>query len=390
MTPQDTTATVRLRRVLKGVPTYQAGRPAPVIDGREGYKISANENAYPPLPSVLHAVYEAAGHLNRYPDTNVSRLRTALSRVLDVPVEHIAAGTGSVGVLGQIVQATCDPGDEVVHAWRSFEAYPVVAGLAGARSVQVGVDADARHRLDAMARAVTGRTRVVMLCTPNNPTGPAIGHDELVAFLDRIPPDILVVIDEAYVEFVTDPAAAGGLTLYRNRPNVAVLRTFSKAYGLAGLRVGYAVAHEPVASALRITATSFGVNALAEHAAVASLEAQDELQERVAAVVAERTRMLTTLRADGWHVPDAQGNFVWLPLGACSETFSTRAKEVGLTVRRFGDEGVRITIGEVEANNRVLEVAHRLRCRPRCPRAWPPSTNSNTAPTLSWPGTAAK
>jgi len=200
-----------------------------------------------------------------------------------------------------------------------------------------------------------------MLCTPNNPTGPAIGHDELVSFLDRIPSDVLVVIDEAYVEFVTDPEAADGLALYRNRPNVAVLRTFSKTHGLAGLRIGYAVAHEPVASALRTTATSFGVNALAELAAVASLEAWDELQERVDAVVAERTRVSTALRMGGWHVPDAQGNFVWLPLGARSNAFSPLAEESGLTVRRFCDEGVRITIGEVEANDRVLDVAHRFR-----------------------------
>lgn len=351
------TGGVRLRPTLAGVPTYQAGRPAPVIDGGTGYKISANENSYPPLPSVLRAVHEAAEHMNRYPDTNVARLRTALSEVLDVPVEHIAAGTGSVGVLGQIVQATCDPGDEVVHAWRSFEAYPIVAALAGARSIRVALDGAARHDLDAMAQAVTDRTRVIMLCTPNNPTGPAIGHEELVAFLGRIPSDVLVVLDEAYLEFVTDPEAADGLALYRDRPNVAVLRTFSKAHGLAGLRVGYAVAHEPVAAALRTTATSFGVNALAERAAVASLEARDELQERVDAVIAERTRMATALSAAGWHVPDAQGNFVWLPTGARSGAFAAQAAEAGLTVRPFGDEGVRITIGEVEANDRVLAVA---------------------------------
>ncbi|MBP2330418.1 histidinol-phosphate aminotransferase [Kibdelosporangium banguiense] len=353
-------AQVRLRPALAGVPSYQAGRPAPIVDGRIGYKVSSNENAYPPLPSVLQAVRTAAASINRYPDANVTRLRTALAGTLGVPIEHIATGTGSVGVLGQIIQATCDPGDEVLYAWRSFEAYPVVAGIAGACSVQIGLDGQARHRLDAMAGAVTDRTRVILLCTPNNPTGPAIKHDELSEFLDRVPRNVLVVIDEAYAEFVTDPDAANGLRLYRDRPNVALLRTFSKAYGLAGLRVGYAVAHEAVASALRTTATSFGVNSLAEQAALASLAAREELQQRVDAIVAERARVLAGLRDCGWEVPDAQGNFVWLSTAERSNAFSALAKKCGLTVRQFGDEGVRVTIGEAEANDLLITVARQF------------------------------
>ena len=226
--------------------------------------------------------------MNRYPDMAVGALSQALAKRLDVPVEHLATGTGSVGVLGQLIQATCDPGDEVVYAWRSFEAYPIVVAIAGATSVQVPLDADARHDLDAMPAAITERTRLVLVCTPNNPTGPVVHQDELDAFLDRVPRDVLVVIDEAYLEFVTDPEAPDALATYRQRPNVAVLRTFSKAYGLAGLRVGYAVAHEPVAQALRKTAVPFGVSDIAQQAAIASLEAYDELQERVDALVAER------------------------------------------------------------------------------------------------------
>jgi histidinol-phosphate aminotransferase len=353
---------VRLRQILDTVATYQAGKPAPA-DGSGGpaYKLSSNENPYGPLPSVLAAIRQAADRVNRYPDASVGRLRTALSEALDVPVEDIATGTGSVAILGQVVQATCDAGDEVVNAWRSFEAYPIVTGLAAARSIGVPNDAEGRHRLDAMAAAITERTRLVLLCTPNNPTGPALAHAEVERFLEQVPRNVLVVIDEAYTEFVTDPAAADGLELYRRHPNVAVLRTFSKAHGLAGLRVGYAVAHEPVASALRKTAVTFGVNSLAEAAAVASLGARDEMQQRVNTLVAERARVLGRLRSQGWQVPDPQGNFVWIPLGTASTAFARSAEEAGVTVRCFAGEGVRITIGEGPANDVFLDVAGAFR-----------------------------
>lgn len=264
-------------------------------------------------------------------------------------------------MLGQIIQAACDPADEVVFAWRPFEAYPIITGLAGARPVGVPLDSDGRHRLDAMAAAITQRTRVILICTPNNPTGPAIGHGELAGFLDRIPPDVLAVIDEAYHEFVTDPTAADALARYRARPNVALLRTFSKAHGLAGLRVGYAIAHEPVASALRKTAVPFGVNSLAQVAALASLGARQEVKDRVAALVSERTRVTSTLGAQGWPIPDSQANFIWLPLGQDSSAFSAAAQHAGLAVRQFGDEGVRFTIGETQANDALIHVARQFR-----------------------------
>jgi histidinol-phosphate aminotransferase len=295
--------------------------------------------------------------MNRYPDMAVTELSQALAATLAVPVEHIATGTGSVGVLGQIIQATCDPGDEVIYAWRSFEAYPIVTALAGATSVQVPLDEHCRHQLDAMLEAVTDRTRVVLVCTPNNPTGPIVHHDELERFLDAVPTDVVVVIDEAYLEFVNDEEAPDALALYRDRPNVVVLRTFSKAYGLAGLRVGYAVAHEPVASALRKTAVPFGVNSLAQAAAVASLQAFDELKERVDALVAERTRVVEALRMQGWFIPESQANFVWFPLGERSTSFTQAAREAGLTLRQYGNDGVRATIGETEANDRLIAIA---------------------------------
>lgn len=349
-------AAVGLRAVLDTVPVYSPGKPAPAR-GAPVYKASSNENPYPPLPSVLAVVARAAEHMNRYPDMAVTELTGALAETLGVPSEHLATGTGSVGVLGQIIQAVCDPGDEVIYAWRSFEAYPIVTALAGATSVQVGLDEQARHRLDAMQRAITERTKVVLVCSPNNPTGPIVTHEQLRRFVDAVPSRVLVVIDEAYHEFVTDADAPRALELYREHANVVVLRTFSKAYGLAGLRVGYAVAHHPIATALRKTAVPFGVNSLAQAAAVASLGAWDELRERVEGLVAERDRVIGALRGQGWAIPDTQANFVWFPLGQRSGDFAAAALEAGLVLREYPGDGVRATIGEPQANDLLVDVA---------------------------------
>ena len=348
---------VHLRPTLDAIPAYVPGKPAQAQEGRTTYKVSSNENPYPPLPAVQAVVEQAAGFINRYPDMFATGLVQAIADHLGVPAECVATGTGSVGVLGQVVAATCGEGDEVVFAWRSFEAYPIVAQAAGAVPVMVPLRADARHDLDAMADAVTDRTRLVLVCTPNNPTGPVVHADELEAFLDRIPGDVLVVIDEVYVEFVDDPQAPDSLEVHRRRPNVAVLRTFSKAYGLAGLRVGFAVAHPVVAQALRKTAVPFGVSSLAQEAAVASLGASDELAERVEALVAERARVVAALTDQGWQLPSSQANFVWFGLGDDTPAFAAACDEAGLVVRPYGTDGVRVTIGEVEANDRLVEVA---------------------------------
>ncbi len=329
------------------------GRPLP--SGPESaHKISANENPYPPLPGVLAVAVEAAASMNRYPDLRAARLVAAIARRLEVPPDHVVPGTGSVGVLAQVVQAVAGDGDEVVHAWRSFEAFPICVGVCGATGVRVPLDGDARHDLVAMARAVTSRTRLVLVCSPNNPTGPTVHSDELRSFLDDVPRDVLVVIDEAYREFVRDPEAPDGVEVYRERPNVVVLRTFSKAYGLAGLRVGYAVAHEPVAEALRKTAIPFGVSTIAQEAALASLDAQVALDNRVTTLVAERERVVAGLYAAGYEVPDAQGNFVWLPLGVRTADFVAACTSAGLAVRAFAGEGARCTIAEPEANDTLL------------------------------------
>ena len=343
----------RLRAALDGVPAYRAGRPAP-----EGaFKISSNENPYPPLPSVLAAIEQAAGQVNRYPDFASSALVEALAGRFGVPAGHLAVGTGSVAVAQQVLMATAGEGDEVVFPWRSFEAYPILVQLSGATSVRVPLTADGGHDLAAMAAAVTDRTRVVFVCNPNNPTGPPVRRAALERFLDAVPGDVLVVLDEAYREFVRDPDVPDGIELYRDRPNVAVLRTFSKAYGLAGLRVGFAVAHEPVAAALRKTAVPFGVSDLAQAAAVASLDAEPELLERVDALVAERERVLAALRRLGIAVPESQANFVWLGLGERTEAFAAACERAGVVVRAFPGEGVRVTVAEPEASDRFLAVA---------------------------------
>ncbi|GHB02996.1 histidinol-phosphate transaminase [Streptomyces termitum] len=359
-TSGTSTGSPKLRAELDGVPTYKPGKPA-AAGGPVAFKLSSNENPYPPLPGVLESALAAAGSFNRYPDMACTGLTAELAERFGVPVSHIATGTGSVGVAQQLLQATAGPGDEVIYAWRSFEAYPIITQISGATSVRVPLTDGEVHDLDAMAEAITDRTRLIFVCNPNNPTGTAVRRAELERFLDRVPSDVLVVLDEAYKEFVRDVEVPDGVELYRDRPNVAVLRTFSKAYGLAGLRVGFAIAHEPVAAALRKTAVPFGVSQLAQDAAVASLRAEDELLGRVGSLVAERKRVHAGLVAQGWTVPDTQANFVWLRLGERTADFAAECERHGVVVRPFAGEGVRVTIGETEANDLFLKAAEGFR-----------------------------
>lgn len=350
----------KLRAVLGGIPTYKPGKPA-AAEGPVAYKLSSNENPYPPLPGVMESALAAAAAFNRYPDMACTGLMNELAERFGVPVSHLATGTGSVGVAQQLVQATSGPGDEVIYAWRSFEAYPIITQVSGATPVQVPLTPGDVHDLDAMADAITDRTRLIFVCNPNNPTGTVVRRAELERFLDRVPSDVLVVLDEAYREFIRDVEVPDGVEIYRERPNVAVLRTFSKAYGLAGLRVGFAVAHDPVAAALRKTAVPFGVSQLAQDAAVASLRAEDELLGRVGSLVCERQRVSEGLADQGWTVPETQANFVWLRLGELTVDFAAACEQAGVVVRAFPGEGVRVTIGESEANDIFLRAAEAFR-----------------------------
>ncbi|MFJ5864053.1 histidinol-phosphate transaminase [Streptomyces parvus] len=350
----------KLRAELDGVPAYVPGKPA-AAGGPVAYKLSSNENPYPPLPGVLDSALAAAGNFNRYPDMACTGLMNELAERFGVPLTHLATGTGSVGVAQQLLQATSGPGEEVIYAWRSFEAYPIITQVSGAASVKVPLTEGDVHDLDAMAEAITDRTRLIFVCNPNNPTGTVVRRGELERFLDRVPSDVLVVLDEAYKEFIRDADVPDGIEIYRDRPNVAVLRTFSKAYGLAGLRVGFAVAHEPVAAALRKTAVPFGVSQLAQDAAVASLRAEDELLGRVGSLVAERVRVSAELARQGWTVPESHANFVWLRLGERTLDFAGACERAGVVVRPFAGEGVRVTIGETEGNDLFLKTAEAFR-----------------------------
>jgi histidinol-phosphate aminotransferase len=359
MTGPDSTAstdTPQPRPNIGAIPPYVAGKPPTVRPGMTSYKLSSNENPYPPLPGVVEAAHRAVDVMNRYPDMGNSALYAALSDKLGVATDEIALATGSVALIYQLVQAFCEPDDEVVYAWRSFEAYPIGVTAAGARSVQVPVTADGRHDLDAMAAEITDRTRVVLVCTPNNPTGPAVSQSELDSFLARVPPRVLVVVDEAYVEFVRMNDAVDGIATVRAHDNVITTRTFSKAYGLAGFRVGYAVGPAPLANALRAVSLPFGVSNVAQAAALASLRAEPELLERVASLVAERDRVVAGLSDAGVAVPDPQGNFVWFATGARTAEFAAAADELGIVVRPFTGEGARGSIGEPEANDRTIEL----------------------------------
>ena len=355
--------TPRFRPALETIPSYKAGKPPAQSGevGRQLYKLSSNENPYPPLPGVIERATKAVEAMNRYPDMGVSALHQALADRFGVEVEQIASGAGSVAVLYHLLQATCADGDEVVYAWRSFEAYPIAVQLTGATSVQVPLTVDARHDFKAMEAAITDRTKVVLVCTPNNPTGPVVRRDELLAFLDAVPRDVLVVLDEAYREFVREPGVVDGVEVYRDRPNVVVLRTFSKAYGLAGFRVGYAIGHPPVVAAIRKCALPFGVSHVAQSAAIASLRVEEELLERVDALVVERARVVDELRAAGWDVPETQTNFVWLDLGDDTAAFAQAVQAEGVSIRPFPGDGARVTIGEREANDLFLAVARAWR-----------------------------
>ena len=353
--PQSAQRPPSPRAAVGRLPRYVPGaRP---VEGARVHKLSSNENPYPPLDSVLQTVRDAAGAFHRYPDKLATELCDALAARHGVESGSVVASTGSVAVLGHVLQTFCDAGDEVVHAWRSFEAYPILVGLQGAVGVPVPLTADARHDLDAMAAAVTDRTRVVLLCTPNNPTGPALSHTEVAAFLRQVPQDVVVVLDEAYTEFVRSPDPLDSGALLAEHANVVVLRTFSKAYGLAGLRVGYAVARPEIAAAVRTATTPFGVNALAQAAALASLDAQDELAERVERVVGERERVRDALRGHGWDVPESQANFVWLPTGESTLDVAAAFAAAGLLVRPFAGDGIRVTIGTPEENDALLAAA---------------------------------
>lgn len=367
MSHSEEPTSIPVRPVFDTLPSYAAGKPPAPVEGLTRYKLSSNENPLGPVPEVARVLAEFDA-VHRYPDPLSTALRTALAGQLGVDAEDIVTGAGSLGALNQIIKTFAGVNadgvqDEVIYAWRSFEAYPILVGIMGARSVQVPNLPNGAHDLDAMATAVTDRTRLILVCTPNNPTGPAVTESQIRSFLAKVPATVPVVIDEAYFEFCAassipegEEPPLNGLDIYRDYPNVIILRTFSKAQGLAGLRVGYSISHPQITRHLRVAATPFAVSALAERAAVASIEHQEAVMERVSHIVAERERVTARLRELGYEFPGTYANFVWLPLGERTGDFVDLMNRNALSVRAFGSEGVRVSIGEVEANNRFLSL----------------------------------
>ncbi|MCU1530132.1 MAG: aminotransferase [Frondihabitans sp.] len=349
------TVPVRIRPEIAALPPYRQGRQA----AADAFKLSSNENPFDPLPSVVEAL-RGSFDINRYPDAGATGLREVLADRFGVSVDEIHVGAGSVSLLSQLLLAAAQVGDEVVYAWRSFEAYPGLVTVTGATSVQIANRPDGGHDLEAMAAAVTEHTRVVIVCSPNNPTSEIVTGTDFESFMAKVPESVLVILDEAYFEFVTDEAAVNGASLIERYPNLVVLRTFSKAYGLAGLRVGYAIGPSYVLDAARSTAIPLSVTGLGQTAAIASLAHETELLERVERIVRLRDQVWQALVDQGWSLARAQGNFIWLETGEhtthAADVFARR----GCIVRAFAPEGIRVSIGESSSVDKLLAAAQEV------------------------------
>ena len=347
----------RVRPAVAAMASYRPGKSAAQAEDEYGItdaiKLASNENPYQPVPAIVAAIAAAAGDVNRYGDHRAADLRLAIAGWLDVDVDRVTAGCGSVGLLQQLLLAYVDPGDEVVYPWPSFEAYPIDVQLTGGVEVTVPL-VDHAFDLDAVAAAVTDRTKLVLLANPNNPTGTAVHVDQVRRLVERIPGDVIVVVDEAYREFVTAKLGDPIADLQPDHPNVVVLRTFSKAFGLAALRTGYAVADPEVVVELDKVLIAFAVNHLAQVASLAAIAARHEVQAVVDRITAERDRVVAALRADGWDLPDAHANFVYLPLGPRTDVVFGEMERRGVVVRPFPGVGMRVTIGIPAENDRFL------------------------------------
>ena len=362
MTNDASSVQPKTRADLEQVPAYVPGKAVP-----GALKIASNEMTQPPLPSVVEAISQTISDPttspNRYPDMGAVDLRIKLGEHLRLPMEQVAVGCGSSALCLQLVQATCADGDEVVFPWRSFEAYPILARVAGATPVPVPLDAQGRNDLSAMAAAITGRTRLVFVCNPNNPTGTTITREAFAEFMAQVPGDVVVALDEAYIELVDEATHAAtplAHELLDTYPNLVGLRTFSKVYGLAGLRVGYMFGPEKLVEAVNKVAIPFSVNTLAQIAALTSLDAQEELTARIAEVRAQRVAVTEAINAATGRetvLPNSQANFIWIDEGRIADLSLLDDVSVATTtdlgdflaqrnilIRCFAGEGARITI----------------------------------------------
>jgi histidinol-phosphate aminotransferase len=330
--------------------------------GDEVAMLASNESCFGPLPAVADAAARALSGTNRYPDPSYAPLRRALSDRYGIAPERIALGNGSCDILLAAGEALLEPGAEVVHAWPAFSVYPHLAAASGARGIQVPLDTDDRHDLDAIAAEVTVATRLVLICNPNNPTSTALGLDAIEAFLRRVPGHVCVILDEAYCEFALSLGDTyASLDLLRRYPNLVLLRTFSKVYGLAGLRVGYALCGSPdFRVAVDQVRQPFYLNSAAQAAAVEALGHQDEVERRVTYTIAERLELEAGVRALGLWAAQSDANFIWLRLPEEIDEAGvvTGLRERGVLVRAGGSLGrpgaLRVTVGTNAENARFL------------------------------------
>jgi histidinol-phosphate aminotransferase len=316
--------------------------------------LSTNEIPYGPCASVVESLRGAVLSVNRYPDIQAVRLRRALADRYEVDLQRVATGCGSAALLEFLIRATCRPGEQVLFGWRSYEAYPTMVLGAGAAPIAIPNTEAYEYDCDKILSAITPSTRLIIFCNPNNPTGTAIRRKQLDDFVEQIPPDTLLVFDEAYREFVTDDDVPDALETYGRLPNVAVLRTMSKAWGLAGLRCGWMVASPEIASVVRKVMTPFSTGSLAQVAALAALTAEPEIRHRIDLVVRERQRIYPALLRHVPATPPSESNCHWLPVVNPS-SLVTLCESRGVIVKAFPD-GVRVTIGRPEENDMFLAV----------------------------------
>jgi histidinol-phosphate aminotransferase len=330
------------------------------------HRLALNESPYPPLPSVREAMRRAVAQAHRYPPFHPDDLAERIAAWCRVTSDRVAVGSGSVGVALQLLRAVVRPGDSVAYAWRAFDAYPLLAAMVGARPVPVPLSRDGHQDLGALLAALDHRTRVVVLCNPHNPTGSLVTADALAAFLRQVPRRVTVLLDEAYIEFARDTDLPDTPALLDAHPNLLVLRTFSKAYGLAALRVGYALGARGLVAAIRRQQLPFGINAVATAAVKASLRAEGQLRRRVDTIVAERERLRGELVSLGWCVPPGHANSVWLAAPDPIDEGAAALTDAGVQARHYTGEGLRLTVGSRKANDTVLTAlagvrAHRSR-----------------------------
>ncbi|WP_122819639.1 histidinol-phosphate transaminase [Varibaculum vaginae] len=341
---------VRFRQALATLPTYVAGK------GEAGkvVKLSSNELPFPPDSSVIQAGVNALSSANRYPSAIGSALVEKLAARFGLEQNQVVVGPGSIQVLANAITAVAQANNNVIYPWRSFEAYPILVGITGASSRKIPLTEQGSHDLKAILEAVDADTSAVILCSPNNPTGSSLSAEQVREFLKVLPHTVLAVLDEAYFEFDTSPGHVDGTDLLADFPNLLVLRTFSKAYGMAGLRCGYGLTSPQVAAAIRKVATPFGLSNVAEACALAALAAEETVRQQVGEITQERERVLNILRDNGWNIPQAGGNFIWFN-GQIGAEIQAAMLSQGIQTRGF-PEGLRVTIGSRTENDQFLMV----------------------------------